>query len=601
MKTLVAINKTDTVDDILNKILAFREANIKTWLMQIKKHQPNILLWIDNQVPMLDSSYNILTKLYWIQHHISAFPICMFAEDDICPLGKDPLLKRNIDSFEKGYFRACCMKCPNQRKQTLEKTKKTNVERYGVTNVFQSKQIKQKTKAWLQKNGVQNAFQLEEVKDKAKKTRMQKYGVEYTMQSSEKRKLASDRYKAKTGYAHQFRNPKTKEKSQQTIAALKANGIDPYLSKKVGNRKRRYQQFLKNEEVVPNFTESDFCKLDNIQQHVTIFSWHCKKCGNDFNSCIDENFNSRQGIPARCLVCHPLIDNGISFEEQALADAVVEMLPGIEVKLHVRDIIQPYELDIYIPTKKLAIEFDGLYWHSNAAKEEQKSQQYHLMKTLQCEAKEIQLVHVFENEWLQKKEIVLSRLASLAGVNQQKIFARKCIVKEVSPKESKKFQHENHLQGAINAKVNIGLFNNNQLVSLMTFSKTRFSKSYEWELVRFCTKCGIQVVGAAGKLLAYFENAYKPKSLVSYADRRWSQGKLYKALGFNFVHASACNYWYFKKGTFQLESRVKYQKHKLKTLLPTFDSSKTEFQNMEANGYYRIYDCGNLVFEKIYL
>ena len=113
------------------------------------------------------------------------------------------------------------------------------------------------------------------------------------------------------------------------------------------------------------------------------------------------------------------------------------------------------------------------------------------------------------------------------------------------------------MQGAVNAKVNLGLFYEDELVSLMTFGKCRFDKKHEWEMLRFCNKLGYHIVGGAGKLLKHFERNLKPKSLVSYADRRWSQGKLYKALGFKLDHISAPNYWYWNKKSsiLQLENR----------------------------------------------
>ena len=133
----------------------------------------------------------------------------------------------------------------------------------------------------------------------------------------------------------------------------------------------------------------------------------------------------------------------------------------------------------------------------------------------------------------------------------------------------------------------------------MTFGKSRFSKNAEWELLRFCNKLGYHIPGGAGKLLKQFERAYSPKSLISYADRRWSRGKLYEALGFKLDHLSPPNYWYWKNIE-NLQSRIKFQKHKLKNLLEKFDESKSEVENMKDNGYHRIYDCGNLVFEKTY-
>ena len=107
-------------------------------------------------------------------------------------------------------------------------------------------------------------------------------------------------------------------------------------------------------------------------------------------------------------------------------------------------------------------------------------------KTNECEKQGIHLVHIFENEWNFKQAIVKSRIKNLLGVFGFTIYARKCEVKEVSSKESFEFQNQNHIQGGVHSKVNIGLYYENELVSLMTFSKPRFNKKHEWELVRFC-------------------------------------------------------------------------------------------------------------------
>ena len=193
-----------------------------------------------------------------------------------------------------------------------------------------------------------------------------------------------------------------------------------------------------------------------------------------------------------------------------------------------------------------------------------------------------------------------SRLKNLLGIYDATVYARKCKVREVTSKESKIFQEANHIQGACNSSVNLGLYFNNELISLMTFGKCRFNKNYEWELLRFCNKLGYHVPGSAGKLLKHFEKTYNPKSLISYADRRWSIGKLYDALGFTLDHISRPNYWYYKNGDYELKSRVNFQKHKLKDKLEKFDPKLSESENMKNNGYLKIYDCGNLVYVKTY-
>ena len=149
----------------------------------------------------------------------------------------------------------------------------------------------------------------------------------------------------------------------------------------------------------------------------------------------------------------------------------------------------------------------------------------------------------------------------------------------VTSAEAADFLDENHLQGNVRSEVNLGLYFNDELISLMTFGKSRFSKKYEWEMLRFCNKMGCHVPGAASRLLKRFEELYHPKSLVSYADRRWSTGKLYHTLGFDLVSKSRPNYWYFKGSEGKLMSRMKFQKHRLPKVLKSFDSRKSEVEN----------------------
>ena len=161
------------------------------------------------------------------------------------------------------------------------------------------------------------------------------------------------------------------------------------------------------------------------------------------------------------------------------------------------------------------------------------------------------------------------------------------------------FLTENHLQSARRgSKIAIGLYYNDKLVSLMTFGTPRYNKNMEWELIRFCTLKHTQVIGGASKLMKYFERNYKPTSIISYANLQWSDGNLYRQLGFTTERQTTPSYWWVKdKITL---SRNQCQKHKLEKLLPIFNALKTEAQNMEDNGYYKVCDCGNIAFEKTY-
>ena len=131
------------------------------------------------------------------------------------------------------------------------------------------------------------------------------------------------------------------------------------------------------------------------------------------------------------------------------------------------------------------------------------------------------LIHIFEHEWINKQEIIKSKLKALFGVEQERIYARKCIIKEISNKEKNDFLNQFHIQGEDKSKVKLGLFFADELVAIMTFGKPRFNKNYEYELIRYATSK--HVIGGASKLLKYFEHVYKPKSIITYADRRFSQ------------------------------------------------------------------------------
>lgn len=276
-----------------------------------------------------------------------------------------------------------------------------------------------------------------------------------------------------------------------------------------------------------------------------------------------------------------------------------------EVLYDDRKLLNGQELDILVPERKFAIEYNSNNFHSfgintytpfNNADDESLKKDNHLNKTEMCEDLGIQLFHIFSSD---NQEIWKSMISNKLGLSN-KIYARKCIIKEVDNKEAKEFQELNHLQGSVNASIKLGLYYEDELVSLMTFGKARYTKTAEYELIRFCSKLNTSVVGGASKLLKYFERNYSPKSLVSYANRRWSTGNLYNQLGFDLSHVSKPNYFYFQGNDGVLESRVKYQKHKLSKVLENFDPNKTESENMYLNGFRKIYDSGNLVYIKNY-
>lgn len=268
------------------------------------------------------------------------------------------------------------------------------------------------------------------------------------------------------------------------------------------------------------------------------------------------------------------------------------------------EIVQLYrdklEIDIYLPAFNLGIEFNGLIWHSYHPgtfpcfdTPEYVVKNRHVDKTNYFEERGIQILQIFENEWDEKKEIWKGVIKSKLRLNER-IFARNCELRELKNKDVSEFLKENHLQGYIQSSISIGLFYKDELISVMTFSKSRFNTSYDYELIRFCTKSGFTVVGAASKLLSYFRSKYEG-TIISYANRRWSNGNVYENLGFELKNTSKPNYFYFLNKS-KMYSRNEFQKHKLKDKLSVFDESLSEVQNMYNNGFRRIWDSGNKVY-----
>jgi hypothetical protein len=260
-------------------------------------------------------------------------------------------------------------------------------------------------------------------------------------------------------------------------------------------------------------------------------------------------------------------------------------------------------IDLYIPEFNFAIEYHGLMYHSFGKSEYSKFNNYekedpknHLNRLNLCLENSINLLQIFENEWKNKpkKDIWLSTISSKLNINE-KIFARKCEIIQVDKKIANQFLNDNHLQGYTKTLTfSFGLMYNNELVSLITIGKSRFSGKYDWEIIRYCNKKYTNVIGGFSKLLKHFRKLNQGK-IVSYANKRWSNGNLYEKNGFILIHDSSPNYFYFAKKQ-QLHSRNQFQKHKLKNILDSFDPNLTEKENMFENGYRRIWDCGNKVY-----
>lgn len=277
-------------------------------------------------------------------------------------------------------------------------------------------------------------------------------------------------------------------------------------------------------------------------------------------------------IPQRKNTGKQLAKEVVYFSPETIKQTVTEHLDGLGIAYTV------HNSGIFIESRKLLVKIDSSDSTGDL-----------LELTEKCSKLGVTVFHIFEFDRL---DIWLSMIDNKLGLNQR-VFARNCQIKEVSNLEALDFLDRNHIQGKSNGSVRLGLYQGDRLLSLMTFSKARFTKHFEWELVRFCTLRGYTVVGAASKLFQHFLRVYQPKSCTSYANRRFSQGNLYKVLGFDLIQISKPNYQYVKDQ--KVYSRVHFQKHRLVSM-PEYRPDLTEVEIMERSGYKRIFDCGNFVF-----
>ncbi len=322
--------------------------------------------------------------------------------------------------------------------------------------------------------------------------------------------------------------------------------------------------------VTPNFTETEYngCGYRNR------YGWTCTKCNHIFEDHIDS------GKYPRCEKCYP---KTVSKGEKQIAEFIKSLGIDIQENVHHYDINR--ELDIFIPSHNLGIEFNGVYWHSDI----HKSKNYHLEKSKKFSEKNIRVIHIWSDEWESKREIVENRLRSILKAQSEIRYARKCTLKEIEHNQYKEFCNRTHLRGWAPAAHKYGLFYSGELVAVMSFSASRYTKT-GYELVRYCSLGN--VVGGAGKLFSYFIKHQNPDLIITYADRSWNTGNLYLKLGFSATGCTNPGYWYVNRNV--RYHRSSFQKNKL--VREGYDSTLTEQEIMKSRGFTVVYDCGHFKY-----
>ena len=375
-------------------------------------------------------------------------------------------------------------------KESREKAKQTNLERYGSTCPIVNKEVFNKAMMTnLRKYGVVNARQSDIVSEKIKKTNLERYGVE-----------------------HAFQRQDVIKKSRNTM-------IERYGVKSIIEHQCLDQNFAK---IISTDSKSDIRQyfIDNFK-NMTF---------NEISEIVGLS-PSRIGEIVRSYELEDILN--IKSNASHLETDLLHIINGLgitNVVCNTKSILGNYELDIYLPDHKIAIEFNGNYWHSNLHKDKK----YHYNKSLKCQELGIRLIHVYEYEWNNPitRNIIISLIKISCGIVDTKIYARQCEIREISNKEAKDFNNLNHIQHHRHAKITYGLFYKNELVQLMSFSK---HKDYEWEIIRGCPGSNNIVIGGVSKLFKHFIKEHNPSQVFSYCDFNKFDGKSYEAIGMKFI------------------------------------------------------------------
>jgi hypothetical protein len=463
-------------------------------------------------------------------------------------ISSDPNIKKLKE--EKSYEKFGT-KTPAESKIIKEKIIRTNQERYGFNSAMCHKKTQEKSKNTLFFNfGVTNpslsqdilkkrieSFKNSNFKENYKKTSLVKWGVEHPWMINEIHDLT-------------------------VLNSITAR--NQILQKKIENRLDNYNQY--------KLIDIEFNKY---KRNIIIF---CESCYNNFNINREDLYLRSREKTTICTNCNP-INSSKSGQQEELFRFISENYDG-EILLN-KKIISPQEIDIYLPELKLAFEFNGLWWHS----EQQKGKYYHRDKTKKCFGIGVELVHIWEDDWIYKNEIVRSIILNRLRKNSNKIFSRNCNVSLVSQKESQEFLEQNHILGNCKSNVKVGLYYKNDLVSLMCFTK----HGGYYELSRFCNKLNNSVVGSSSKLFSYFISNYNFEYIVSYSDNSMFTGNIYQKIGFEFDGETTINYkWVISKKRLH---KSNFRKSRL--IQSGYDKNKSESEIMiEDVGAYKIWDCG---------
>lgn len=504
------------------------------------------------------------------------------SEIPVCACGKP----RMFNKYSKGYFKTCgCKSCVNSMR--VDSIGKTTINKHGVmhTSMLESVQSKKKSTTF-DRYGVEHNWK-GHMRQKGELTMLEKYGARHALQNKDIRKKRDDTCNDRHGtldFLHCEKSMRTNEEKYGSAVPA----TTPEIKSKIRESNARTSMAIANAKL-SKFGLS-VVSYDSVKQK---YELSCAKCGASFIAAgCTVNVKLRLGIDP-CTTCNPLTQASTSKKEKELAKFVAEEYSG-RILQNYRGAVDGYELDIYLPDLNVAIEFNGLYWHSELYVDNK----YHVNKTNAALACGISVYHVWEDDWDMRRDIVKSMICNIVN-KSTKIHARKCDVVRLDNSSARKFFEKNHIQGWFNSSNSYGLVHGGALVSAMSFSKTRMrsakTAANEWELVRFASASGFSITGGASKLLSHFIKDVGPEIITSYCDISMSPDSaktVYSAIGFTLDSVTPPSPHWIIDGI--RRNRLAFTKSKL--IKMGYDEKKTSIEIMAEQKYYRCFDCGHWKF-----
>jgi hypothetical protein len=427
----------------------------------------------------------------------------------------------NIDDLNKGSREIVPVECDYCQKNVYISYKEyiRNISIGGIyacSNKCGS--IKAKNSNIIKYN-VDYPMMLTEIQDKATKTNISKYGVKYLQQSDEIKEITKINNIKKWGVDHI---------SKSEIVRLKTSKISHDLN---------YIKYISN--------SISLFKCDLGLEHY-------------FEINNDNYYHRKKSKNSLCTICNPIGDSS-SIKEKELYNFIKQIYNG-KIMQSYRDGL---EIDIYLPEMNLGFEFNGLYWHSELYKDKL----YHLNKTNYFKEKGINIVHIWETDWSNKKDIVKSKIIKLLKLNNNKVYDKLEIKEIKSNNIIKLFFTKNELVFNYRSNIKIGVYDNNDLLSLITFKKIK-NKENEWILSNFSNKINYNNNDTFNIMINYFVEKYNPKSITTNLNNDWPINTIYFEMGFKVIGKPKITFKYLSDG-----KRINkiWNSGKIKLLLNLYD------------------------------